>query len=63
MIQRKVNQIDDDGWLGVADPLTDAEKSLLEIRLAAYESNPDAGCSWQEVEAHIEARLKQVGLA
>jgi len=62
MIQRRVNRIDDDGWLEVDDPLSDVEKSLLEVRLSAYESNRDAGSSWQEVEAHIEARLNKVRL-
>jgi hypothetical protein len=27
-------------------------------RLAAYEKDPDAGSSWEEVEARIRARLK-----
>jgi putative addiction module component (TIGR02574 family) len=28
----------------------DAEKALLEARLAAYQKDPDAGSSWAEVE-------------
>jgi putative addiction module component (TIGR02574 family) len=45
--------------LDVDDPLTDAEKALLDARLAAYKRNPDAGSSWAEVEARIRARLTQ----
>ena len=44
--------IDDD------DPLSDEEKALLEARLAAYEKDPDAGSSWEEVESRVRARLK-----
>jgi hypothetical protein len=46
-----------DGWLDT-DELTAADKALLNARLAAYEKNPDAGSSWEEVEARIRARLK-----
>lgn len=58
-IRLKLNELDGDGWLDVDDPLTDAEKALLEARLAAYEKDPDAGSSWEDVEARILARLKQ----
>jgi putative addiction module component (TIGR02574 family) len=51
--------MDSDGWLDEDDPLTDADKALLEERLAKYEKDPDAGRSWEEVEARIRARLKK----
>jgi putative addiction module component (TIGR02574 family) len=57
-IRQKLNEIDGDEWLDGNDPLTDAEKALLEVRLAAYEREPDAGSSWEEVEARIQSRLK-----
>jgi putative addiction module component (TIGR02574 family) len=57
-IRLKLAELDDDQWLDHDDPLTDREKALLEARLAAYEKDPDAGCSWAEVEARIRARLK-----
>ena len=43
-------------WLDNCD-LTDDEKRLLEQRLAAIEKNPDAGSSWEEVEARIRTKL------
>ena len=49
---------DGDGWLDDDDPLSDEEKALLEARLAAYEKDPDAGSSWEEVESRVRARLK-----
>jgi putative addiction module component (TIGR02574 family) len=38
--------------------MTDAEKALLDARLAAYEKDSDACSSWEEVEARIRSRLK-----
>lgn len=58
-IRRKLTELDGDRWLDTDDPLTDAEKDLLDARLAAYEKDPDAGSSWDEVEARIRARLKK----
>ena len=57
-IRLKLAELDDDGWLDDDDPLTDAEKALLDARLAAYEKDPDAGSSWDEVESRIRARLR-----
>lgn len=58
-IRVKLAEIDGDGWLDEDDPLTDAEKALLETRLAAYEKDPDAGSSWEEAEARIRASLQK----
>ena len=58
-IRVKLAEMDGDGWLDEDDPLTDADKALLDERLAAYEKAPDAGSSWEEVEARIRARLKK----
>lgn len=57
-IRRKLNEIDGDEWLDGDEPLTDAEKALLEVRLAAYERESDAGSSWEEVETRIQSRLQ-----
>ena len=46
-----------DGWRADGE-LTDADKSLLDARLAACQKDPDAGSTWEEVEARIRARLK-----
>jgi putative addiction module component (TIGR02574 family) len=34
-------------------PVTDAQKQDLERRVAAYEANPKAGSTWEEVEARL----------
>lgn len=57
-IRQKLNEIDGDEWLDGNDPLTDDEKALLEVRLAAYEREPDRGSSWEEVEARIQSRIR-----
>jgi len=56
-IRLKLAELDGDGWLDDDDLMTDEEKALLEARLAAYEKDPDAGSSWEEVESRVRARL------
>ena len=40
-------------------PLTDAQRSELDRRLAEHEISPDEVISWEEVRASITARLKK----
>ncbi len=56
-IRLKLAELDGDDWFDADDPLTDAERALLEARLAAYAKDPDAGSSWEEVESRIRAKL------
>jgi putative addiction module component (TIGR02574 family) len=58
-IRARLIELDGDAWLDADDPLTGAEKALLEARLAAYEKDPDAGSTWAEVESRIHKRLKK----
>jgi len=58
-IRLKLAELDGDHWLDADDPLTDTEKALLDAPLAAYEKDPDAGSSWDEVESRIRARLSR----
>lgn len=58
-IREKLDELDAiDGieWLDNCE-LTEDEKRLLEQRLAAIDQNPNAGSSWEEVEARIRAKL------
>ena len=57
-IRLQLARLDGGEWLDAEDPLTDAEKALLDARLAAYEKDPDVGSSWEEIEARIRTRLK-----
>ena len=56
-IRLKLAELDGEEWLDHDDPLTAEEKALLDGRLAAYQKDPDAGSSWEEVEARIRALL------
>ena len=47
-----------DGWLDDGE-LTDADKRLLDERLAASAKNPDGGSTWEQVEARIHAKLRR----
>ena len=58
-IRLRLAELDGDPWFDAEEPLTDAEKAILEARLAAYERDPDVGSSWAEVEGRIRARLSQ----
>ena len=58
-IRAKLAELDGEGWLDESEPLTSAEKVLLNARLAAYEKDPEVGSSWEEVEARIRAKLKR----
>jgi putative addiction module component (TIGR02574 family) len=37
-------------------PLTEAQKQDLEHRLEAYNENPNAGSSWEDVRARLRAQ-------
>ena len=52
----QLERMAEDKWLDTTD-LTDAEKALLDNRLANYQKDPDAGSSWEEVEDRIRAQL------
>ena len=55
-IRLRLAELDGNLWLDADDPLTNAEKALLDARLAAYEKDPDAGSSWAEVETRIRVQ-------
>lgn len=56
-IRLRLAELDNEDWHDDEDPLTIQEKSLLEVRLAAYAKDPDAGSTWEEVEGRIRSRL------
>lgn len=58
-IRARLDELNGDTWLVSNEPLTSAEKALLDDRLAAYAKDPDAGSSWGEVESRIRARLQR----
>ena len=55
-VVRKVQEIDGDDWLDEGE-LSDAEKALLESRVAEQEKTPGAAIPWGEFEARLNKRL------
>ena len=59
-VRAKLNELDgvaDEAWIN--GELTAEEKAMLEKRLAEHEKNPEAGSSWEEVEARLRMRLRE----
>jgi hypothetical protein len=59
-IQSRIEQLaidESEGWLDVDDPLTDAQKAILETRLDDLEKHPTNSVPWSEAEARLKARF------
>jgi hypothetical protein len=56
-VQAKLDQLAQDEWLDGSD-LSDSDKQSLNTAIATYEASPEAGCSWDDVKARIEAKLR-----
>ena len=56
-IRVKLAEMDSDGWLDEDDPLSAADKALLEARLKDMEKHPEKSIPWKEAEARLKARF------
>ena len=56
-IRLRLAEIDGVEWLDQDDPLTDAEKALIESRLAAHEKDPASAIPWEEFQSRLKRRL------
>ena len=56
-IRLKLAEMDSDGWLDEDDPLSDADKALIETRLENMEKHPEKSIPWEEAEARLKARF------
>lgn len=56
-IRVKLAEMDSDGWLDEDDPLSAADKALLEARLEDMEKHPEKSIPWKEAEARLKARF------
>lgn len=56
-IRRRLAELDGGGWLDTDDPLTDAEKAVLDARLDDLEKHPEKSIAWPEAEARLKARF------
>ena len=57
-VQARLDELAGEAWLDRGE-LSDADKAALDAALVEYKKNPDAGSSWQEVEARIRAKLSR----
>jgi len=57
-IQAKLDELAGECWLDGGE-LTLADKAALDSALAEYQKNPDAGSTWEEVNARIKAKLRR----
>ena len=56
-IYLKLAELDDNKWMDADDPLTDADKALIESRIEAHEKNPQTAVPWEEFDARLKQRL------
>ena len=56
-IQARLDELTGEVWLDGGE-LTDADKAALDSALAEYQKDPEAGSSWEDVQARIRARLR-----
>jgi len=55
-VQAKLDELAGDAWQDRGE-LSEADKQSLNTTLAAYEKTPDAGSSWDQAKARIQAKL------
>ena len=56
-IRLKLAELDGDGWAEADDPLTEADKALIESRVEAHERDPSTSVPWEQFEAGLKRRL------
>jgi putative addiction module component (TIGR02574 family) len=56
-VQAKLDELAGEIWLDDGE-LSDADKKTLDAALANYQKNPDAGSTWEQVEARLRANLR-----
>ena len=57
-IRHKLAEIDGDGWIDDDDPLSAADKALLQARIAEHERHPETALSWAAFGAKLKRRLE-----
>ena len=55
-VRLRLAGLDGEEWLDDGDPLTDAEKALLEARLDDLEKLFEKSISWAQAQAQLNAR-------
>ena len=58
-IRLKLADLDGDGWADTDDPLSAAEKALIETRIADHESDPASAIPWEQFEKGLKRRMSE----
>jgi hypothetical protein len=56
-VQAKLDELAGDVWQDHGE-LSDDDKQTLDATLAEYQNSPNAGSSWDEVKARVQAKLR-----
>ena len=57
-VQAKLDELLGDAWQDRGE-LSDADKQILDASIGDYEESPDAGSTWDEVKARVQAKLRK----
>jgi putative addiction module component (TIGR02574 family) len=55
-VQAKLDELAAGAWQD-GGQLSESDKRTLDATLADYENSPDAGSSWEQVKARVQAKL------
>ena len=55
-VQAKLDELAGENWLDNGE-LTPTDTATLDHALAEYKKHPDAGSTWEDVKARIQAKL------
>ena len=53
----QLERLAEDDWRDTDDPLTVAEKALIESRIVEHDKNPTSAIPWDEFDARLKRRL------
>ena len=56
-IRPRIADLDGDDWADADDPLTGAEKKVIEMRILAHDREPAAAIPWEQFEEGLKRRL------
>ena len=56
-VQARLDELAGDKWIDGGE-LSDADKSAWDAALQDFQNNPNAGDSWEQVKARIQAKLR-----
>jgi hypothetical protein len=55
----RIVELDRGGWLDVDDPLSEADKQVIESRLAKHQADPSSAISLDELENRLKQRSRK----